>query len=551
MVYVSCRPRLCLWGLLCLAIGYIGPAGVEGKCESHPVPNNSHRQEDPVQPSHPFFSVHTKNTKGQSLRRTQRRLQYDPMDKDGEQSETTGENPPITQEATLSLSQRNQKQPEPPTSSTDTLSSTTTTITPAVNFTAVSLTACQKIDTAVSFMTSLDWDANLWRNVSASSQTKEQSQQHKTNGEYYYYYWDVYLLQIILTPLSLAMTLCGSQLLVPTCCFAAALLAVACVFHVVQIATSHSTSRWYHNLDVLDCPMKLALSVVAASVSAFVASTFVRFGLFSLGALAAGGGAYLVLDAFPFLDPTQHEATVDLGTYDAITAALQQNTLHGMTDHQDSELSPFGWIVTVCMGMMGGIVLRWYEQASLEVVTAFMGGVGCAYSLHTFVMIQGGNLHRSVVFLVACAMGMFGWRFQRSRRLRYDMYAHKKSYDEGSHQAPTPQPYTYAPLPTQVIQSPTQSPPPSPPPAPQQQLLPQQPPAASIDQLQDTLSSLNGLLQRPNTAITLQQQPQQQAPSSEQITELTQSLNMLLRRMDATGSNNNSSGTENSSNKQQ
>ena len=549
MAHVSFWSRLCLLGLLCLAL--------EAKIESHPVTNNNdnnginHRLEDSFQPSHASVLFNNKNR--QSLRRTQRRLQDDPVEKDGENSVTPGENieenPPkkvFTQEATLSLSQRNQKQPsqEPPIS-TDSSSIMTT----AVNFTAVSLTACQQIDLAVSFMTSLDWDASLWRNVSATTAgTKgNRKQQKRKDSSFYYYCWDVYLLQIILIPLSLAMALFGSQLLVPTCCLAAALLAVACVFHLVQVATSHSSPRWYHNLDV-DCPMKLALSVVAASISAFVASTFVRFGLFSLGALAAGGGAYLVLDAFPFLDPTHDAAgTVDR-TYDAITVALQQNTLHGMTNHQDSELSPFGWIVTVCMGLFGGIILRWYEQASLEIVTSFMGGVGCAYSLHTFVIVQGGHIHRSVVFLVACAMGVFGWRFQRSRRLRYDLYAHKKSYDEGSRQAqPPPQPYTYAPVPTQVTQTPVIH---VPPPPAQQPLQQQQPPAASIDQLQDTLSSLNGLLQRPNTAATLQHQPQQQAPSSEQITELTQSLNMLLRRMDTTG-NSNISGNDSSTSKQQ
>ena len=47
---------------------------------------------------------------------------------------------------------------------------------------------------------------------------------------------------------------------------------------------------------------KLSGSVVAAFLTALSASTFIKFGLFCIGAVASGGGTYLLLDAFPQLD---------------------------------------------------------------------------------------------------------------------------------------------------------------------------------------------------------------------------------------------------------
>lgn len=179
--------------------------------------------------------------------------------------------------------------------------------------------------------------------------------------------------------------------------------------------------------------MKLALGVVSACISAMLANFFVRFGLFSLGAATAGGTAYLVLDAFPFLDPTREDwiasAIPNNGTTTSIAYTALLHPHDSPQDQQSSGLSAFGWIVTVLVGIWGGIFLRWYEQASLQVVTAIMGGLGFAYSFHTFVILQGGQLHRSVVFLLANFVAFFGWRFQR-RRLLEATYEHKKNYDE-------------------------------------------------------------------------------------------------------------------------
>jgi len=53
-------------------------------------------------------------------------------------------------------------------------------------------------------------------------------------------------------------------------------------------------------------------------------------------------------------------------------------------------------------------MVRWNEKVSLEFVTSVLGGVGCAYSLQSFVLIQGGQLGPSVIFLTASLLIIFG-----------------------------------------------------------------------------------------------------------------------------------------------
>ncbi len=52
--------------------------------------------------------------------------------------------------------------------------------------------------------------------------------------------------------------------------------------------------------------------------------------------------------------------------------------------------------------------MRWNEKISLEFVTSVLGGIGCAYSLQSFVLIQGGQLSPALVFLTASLLVIFG-----------------------------------------------------------------------------------------------------------------------------------------------
>ena len=260
------------------------------------------------------------------------------------------------------------------------------------NVTAISMTTCVKIEYAVSYLTNLDWKAI---DIGQQKQTSTWS--------------DMYLLQLIILPASLNMVFFGSQLLLPVCTMTAAGLGVFCIFHFVDNYFKHG----------LDCPMKLALSGVSATLAAMGAAAFVRFGLFTLGTVSAGGLSYLFFDAFPDLDPGLNATTID-----AMSKA---------TDALQSDLSPHAWVITILLALAGGLFLRLYEQASLEVLTAILGGVGVSYSAHAFLLSRHVDLDRSVVFLIASAVALIGWRFQRNRRLRLAGFHSNPYHDYKGH----------------------------------------------------------------------------------------------------------------------
>jgi hypothetical protein len=287
----------------------------------------------------------------------------------------------------------------------------------ALNATVISYTACQQIDLAISYITSLDLDqSTLQHQHMTFGGTNDNDEKNST-------IWDVYLMQIIITPICLLFLLFGSHLLLPASILCSAALGVFMVFHVLAQYVNHHRRFFFpftmaastaagQQQDVLDCHMKLALSVVAAFLTSLIASTCIKFGLFSLGAVAAGGATYLVMDAFPVLDLGGAGGTSNMESKGAADSAVLTMA---------SDLSSFAWLVTVSMGIFGGIFIRAYEQASLEILTAMLGGIGCAYSLHTFVILHGGELDRALVFLLAFTLTVSGWRFQRKRRLARTM----------------------------------------------------------------------------------------------------------------------------------
>lgn len=363
-----------------------------------------------------------------------------------------------------------------------------------VNATALSLGACEKIDLSIAYLTSLDLDSSFTNYSFLTSNSQKESA-----------YIDVYILQLIITPISFGLLFFGSFLILPTCILAATGIGIFAVFHVLDnlwLARAANISG-----TGLDCPMKLALSCISAFLAAMMATTFVRFGLFSLGALAAGVVSYLLFDAFPMLD---------LGAISEV----------------DSDLSSFAWIVTILMGCLGGVLLRWYEEASLELVTATLGGIGCAYSIHTVVIIQGNSqLDRSVVFLLAVGLATIGCRFQRRRRFnRYAAYHQLKKEEE---EVPAPPPHYAMPAPA--------APPPPlyamPPAAPPQQpaMIPMEMIQPQIHQAGPTWSQVQHSINHAVKGLADSQANDNNGPSSEQIKELTQSLNSLLARMPSPG----------------
>jgi hypothetical protein len=249
------------------------------------------------------------------------------------------------------------------------------------NATAFSFTACEKIDLALQFITSLDFDEHFHKALSASPRASESD-----------FFRTIYLLQWILTPISLGLLLFGARLFLHTCVLCAATGGLFTVFGFVDTLLP---TRY-----MLDCPMKLALSVVVAFISAVMATAFFRFALFSFGALTLGGLAYTIFDSFPQLDP----GVVSFSTTSTGSQEQQQQQQQLPT----GDLSTVAWVITIFLGGGGGMILRYYEQETLEIMTAGMGGVGCAYSIHTFLLLNQITLDPSVVFLLAFFISVGG-----------------------------------------------------------------------------------------------------------------------------------------------
>ena len=382
--------------------------------------------------------------------------------------------------------------------SSQALSSSSSTSSSALNFSPqdtesfnkFSMTACQKIDMAIKFITSLDFEEHFQKTLKyyakeedATTTSTSRKESEKMHSEESKFYTEVYLLQMVFLPFSILMLLFGCSFFYPTCILCAATIGLLGVFDLVE-----KLLRFH-----LDCPMKLALSVVAAFLCAVLAVSFFRFGLFCFGSVCVGGTVYLLMDSFPqYLDP----GVVVFDPTAATGAAVKSSDV---IQSVSNDLSASAWIIIVLFSIMGGMLLRYYEQATLELMTAGIGGIGCSYSIHTFFLVRGKVLDPAIVFLLAFFLAMAGWRFQRYRRLRSHQYQRLEMMGTGDHLPSTNQD-SAAWMASQ-----------------QQQQI----------QLQRSMQSLLHVQGNGSN--------QEGAPSSEQISELTNSINRFLEVMEKGG----------------
>eukprot|EP00980_Cylindrotheca_fusiformis_P021128 scaffold8114_cov126-Cylindrotheca_fusiformis.AAC.14 len=241
----------------------------------------------------------------------------------------------------------------------------------------ISFNSCQKIDFAVAYLTSLQFDGSFV----ASAKTDE------SNVEFWS---DVQYFQLMIIPASLLLAFFGSYLLFPASLLTAIGFGVFLVFHFVN---------GYFD-GTLNCQVKLFLSVFSAGICATMAAKFVKFGLFTLGAVSTGIACYMFFDAFPAFDPGQNEFNGASATQADASSLESVMTM--------SDISPMAWIITIVLSLFTGVCIRVYEQGSVEVLTAAIGGVGTGYSMHSFILLHGGKLNRSLVFFVAGLIGFFG-----------------------------------------------------------------------------------------------------------------------------------------------
>lgn len=239
----------------------------------------------------------------------------------------------------------------------------------------ISMTSCQKIDFAVAYLTSLEFDGSV---VTKNKNKKDNSK-----------FWsDIYIIEMFVLPTSAILTFFGSSLLLPASMLTAAGFGTFLVFHFVSGVFGG-----------LDCKIKLGLSAVSAGVCAALAKRFVRFGLFTLGAFSSGLATYLFFDAFPAFDPGQN-------FFDTQGLVSDASYLSSVMKHSD--ISQAAWAITTVIALFTGICIRVYEQASVEVLTALLGGTGVGYAVHAHILVHGGSLPRSMVFVIAALVGVLG-----------------------------------------------------------------------------------------------------------------------------------------------
>ena len=388
-----------------------------------------------------------------------------------------------------------------------------TTTTSSLNMTELTASACQKMTLAVSLLSSLEFQDHFSALVSATTtHSQEEEGTQKTmlhDSEQELFFRQVFLLQLILLPLSLGFLLFGSSLLLHACILCAALTGLFVTFDVLE-AIGHA-----HHASFLDCHMKLALSLLVAFVCAVLAISCFRFGLFCFGGMAFGGMAYAVLDAFPELDPgTVH--------YVLVEGDASNNVANVMPA---SDLSAMAWGIICIVAVMGGALLRYLEQVVLELLTAFLGGVGFAYSLHAILWVRANYLlDPSIVVVIAFFTGLLGWRFQRRRRLATLAHQYTKvKTDDDEITTTNRRRSTQAAAMVDNNNTTAGNHPWLTAPQQQQQLELQQSLQALLPFVATTASA--------GTATT-------PLPSADQVRELTKSLNGMLDRMESGGNSN-------------
>ncbi|KAL3939832.1 MAG: hypothetical protein SGBAC_005510 [Bacillariaceae sp.] len=252
------------------------------------------------------------------------------------------------------------------------------------SFETISMTSCEKIDFAIAYLTSLEFDGSVVKNA-------------KNKQEDSKFWSDIYIVEMVLLPTSLILAFFGSSLLMLASVLTAAGFGIFLIFHFVSASFGG-----------LDCKLKLGLSAVSASVCACLATKFVRFGLFCLGAFSTGLTSYLFFDSFPAFDPGQN-------FFDMQGFVSDSSYLNSVMKHSD--ISQAAWAIILVLALFTGICIRVYEHGSVEFLTALLGGSGAGYAIHAHILVHGGSLNRSMVFVIAGLVGALGWRFQRRRRI--------------------------------------------------------------------------------------------------------------------------------------
>ena len=183
----------------------------------------------------------------------------------------------------------------------------------------------------------------------------------------------------------------GGKLIKPSCVLAAAAVGFWSVWNFLHMLVGLAQVSETDPTGGLPCEARLIGALVVALLAAVLAFCVLKVGLFLLGAVAAGGTVFLFFEAFPQLDGGP---------------SLVANR------------SVMAWGIMLLAGLLGGLLVRCNSEKVLELVTALVGGLGFAHSVHGLVAVAGAELPGWGYVAIAIVTALPGWWLQRRERLK-------------------------------------------------------------------------------------------------------------------------------------
>lgn len=182
------------------------------------------------------------------------------------------------------------------------------------------------------------------------------------------------VLPILLLCLGIPAAFCGYLLIRPVAASGTGLFAFYTAFYITFVAIKSN------------CVTAYSISLVSAFIGACLSLFLYKFALFALGASAFASVVFLLFSVVP--------------------------ELHNVIDIPNV----FYWICLVCAGIVGGLILRFSNVVIIQVVTAVLGGVSCAYGTHGLFQLANVIMSHWVYFSLGVVLGILGFACQRLLR---------------------------------------------------------------------------------------------------------------------------------------
>lgn len=155
------------------------------------------------------------------------------------------------------------------------------------------------------------------------------------------------------------------------------------------------------NSNRLSCDARVIISSVFGLVLGIMTGCLIKIALFFIGAGSVAALIHLFFAAFPELHASEE-----------VPQILEKSLIY--------------WGVMILGAILGGLLLKWNQELSLEIMTAIIGGASFAYGLHGLTEALGAIVNHWVFFLIGMTSSIIGIIVQRKLRLRRKSQKQKK-----------------------------------------------------------------------------------------------------------------------------